>query len=411
MLSTNKDSANIITNQTSVLFSNWVCAHGCENCSAAGDWSRTCAAAFKEVDGEFTRLTPSSRVNNWGDRAVKVYIHDDNFVIMCARAADTVAHYCVDDEQYHRDAIYNQSTWEYVTRAYADENLYYCGECDRYYESYDFDFDAEMCTECAENGRDIIYDWHDHKCEFSPIGRPANVLSDNYIGLEIEVDGGRGQNGRMAREIDDAFPDYFVFENDCSLNTGYENITQPMTLSVFNRFNWEQFCEMLIDNGYRAHDTSTCGLHAHFSVDWLGDRPRAALANILRFYDYNFDELLILSRRESYKGYANNNRFENNWTDVDIFDDYELTYNDIHGSRYCAVNCTNFNEYDSTIEFRLARGSLRAATIRAWVNLHAAIVMYCRECADNDIQVYSTTLDDIRKYCDASTLEYIDSKL
>lgn len=388
----------------------------CDGCPhrKRGEYSySTCGATFTAIDDDCDIF-----VNDDSDaRAYIVYDNDEygdgDAVIMCGRAARYLGARCADGDEYayYNDYVFNGSRGDYYTRAYAyDHELQECPDCGDWYEDCDWNEPRGMCNECA-GAYSIIGDWHDHKGDFVPVG---DSRDDCRIGTELEVDGGDDENDEMAYDIDSAFPNHFVFENDCSLDTGFEIISQPHTLDAFKALDWERLCDMLIRNHYISHDAGTCGLHVHFSAAWFGetlDEQRETLARVLRWYEDNFDTMVKLSRRgDNYHGYAERNSRAHYWsgTDysygVDIDDAVELVEHSVCGSRYVAVNCCNFYRY-GTVEFRLARGTLRAATLRAWIDLHVGIIRAC--CYHS-----APTLETVLTYCtDAATAAHVREKL
>ena len=390
--------------RSSWLFNSYACGN-CEYRTRDINGFCACHANFIPTDfpNEYGRAddgTPAYTISD-GD------IDGDKF-IMCASACRARGEMCDDGDEstYYVDYVYNASTGDYNTRSYAWENLYYCDECGDWFESYDFNHNCGVCNTCAES-RGVIGDWHAHKGEFVHIG---DYRDRKTIGFELEIDDGDGDNSGHARLIDNAFPNRFVFENDCSLNYGYEIISQPHTLPELTALDLEKLTRMCREHDYTSHDAGTCGFHVHFAAEWFGDDRQTqvrTLARVLRWYESYFDELVILSRRgDSYSNYADKNSRAQSWDyhDVDIDDNAELVEHCICSTRYVAVNCCNFNRY-GIVEFRLARGSLKASTLRTWIDLHVAII---RACCEHD----APTLDTVLTYCEnAETADAVRAKL
>ena len=369
---------------------------------------------FKHDEEGYYRAQCTRVFNPDYDEIVKVYTPETMFYMCNYGAMSSRAHYCVDDDNYHfMECAYDGSTGDYVTADYAREYLNYCHECGSWYSDNDFNFSRNMCNTCARD-YSIIGSWHDNKGNFETVATSTDTDRDRRltIGYEWEIDHTYYDNDRnndTAYWIDSNYLYHFVFENDCSLNYGYEIITQPHTYSALEKLDIEAIADYLKKQGYISHDTSTCGLHVHFSTNWLGDtdsEKRQTLYNVIMFYEYNFENMLTLSRRENYRSYADRNSCEN---DFDIYtDDYENILDaNIHGDRYCAVNCTNFYRgcNESTIEFRLGRGTLNANTLRAWIDIHIAIINYCRNNSDYE------NFAGIFNYCSQRARDYIRNKL
>ena len=392
------------------IFRNSVCNH-CAMCSDISYCFARCNAEFFKDDYGFLVT-----YDNNGEVRDAVTVRDDreNKFYMCARAESRSrsVHFCADVNEYRIDAVYNASLWEYVTEDYAHNYLCYCEECGDYVEPCDYDSDHDVCKNCLRS-LSPIQSWHDNKGNFEPYTHECDNERDKrlLIGFEQEIDRDsydESANIDSSIWIDTNFLYHFVFENDCSLNYGYEIILNPHSVRALNALDIERYCKYLQSCGYVSHDTTTCGLHLHFSTDWCGDNDtqrRETLFRVINFYEAYFEEMLTLSRRESYRSYADKNSRENYFDDFDDIDTV-LSAN-IHGSRYVAVNCTNFYRGcgESTIEFRLGRGTLNADTLRAWIDIHIAILNYCRET--------SSTLDfnGIKEFCTERARAYISKKL
>lgn len=116
--------------------------------------------------------------------------------------------------------------------------------------------------------------------------------------------------------------------------------------------------------GYRAHDTTTCGLHIHVSRDPLEGRERTLFNVIKRFRK----ELIKLSRRKDMGKLEQYAAFPSEDTD---WGDYST------GSRYHALNLRNF----ATIEFRFFQGTLKPESFTAAIQL---IIGICRWALDHE---------------------------
>lgn len=380
-------------------------AYECARCPyfvRSNSWLNcTCSATFTRNDlNEYY-------CNENGKRAFVVeYDEMGEQALVCSHALNYAARYCEDDGRYHTDWVYCDSDYSYYSRDYAVDNLYCCEECGNWYLPRDWNAERDCCNDCARHYYNLIGDWHDNKGYFTPVSN-----SRYLIGTEHEVECREASAEAVAEAVHIEYPDNFVFEYDCSLDDGVEIIAQPYSLEYFRAFNWEALCDNLTAMGCRSHDTETCGLHIHFARAWFGDTAEErvhTIARVIRFYEYNFDTLLALSRRSGthYRNYAEENSrvqwydIEGTPTDREIFDAA------VDGSRYVAVNCSNYwrGDDDGTIEFRLGRGTLRAATIRAWVELHAALIGFCRDYDSVDWEAFAETLPAVAKV-------YVDNRL
>lgn len=277
-----------------------------------------------------------------------------------------------------------------------DREAFWCDRCEEYVHEDNWDFDNDCCIECSSK---IIGGYHSHT--FHKIGTTDIENNKFHKGCEIEVENIKGWicNDDMAQEIS-TFSHNIYFEHDGSLDDGFEIITQPHTFDRFYKIDWEGIFDALVGNGFRSHNTDSCGLHIHYSREYFGMTRLAQEANIgkmIAFYERNLDDLLKFSRRSwgSYQRWARGYDTEGN---VEMCKDCAKRGND----RYHYINCTN----SATIEFRLARGTLNYKSFMAWNNFHDCLVSNVKNVSFEDIDNYSTWLRGIKK----ETLEYMKSR-
>ena len=271
----------------------------------------------------------------------------------------------------------------YICEYCADYNYTCCDECgERVHNDdihYDEDDDAYYCDECYDRRPEkAIHSYHhSHNNETKFYGGIDNG-STLFMGLELEIDEGDDRDD-TAREMYDCMPDGFItMENDGSLDCGFENITQPATLEYHTsiRNNYENMFQIAKDNGFRSHNTSTCGYHIHFNRSFFEDKEDECIAKLLYLVEKFWDELVKFSRRN----YENLDRWAKKYdkTPDEIVDDMKSHNLD----RYHAVNLTN----RKTIEFRMFRGTLKSETFFATLQLVDTIVRYVKEHTNADIQ-------------------------
>ena len=243
---------------------------------------------------------------------------------------------------------------------------------------YDEDEDMYYCNECYDGHETIIHSYHhSHNNETKFYGGIDNGTT-LFMGIELEVDEGDDRDD-TAREMYDCMPDGFItMENDGSLDYGFENITQPATLEYHTsiRTNYEDMFQIAKDNGFRSHNTSTCGYHIHFNRSFFEDKEDECIAKLLYLVEKFWDELVKFSRRN----YANLDRWAKKYdkTPDEVVDDMKSHNLD----RYHAINLTN----RKTIEFRMFRGTLKSETFFATLQLVDTIVRYVKEHTNADIQ-------------------------
>ena len=266
-----------------------------------------------------------------------------------------------------------------------------CGEifelCDMNYTDY-----ASYCNSCYEDIEDKgqIKSYHDHKCDYH---RNTKILNsdDNVLtyGFELEVEAGNKTTcGEMSNILYESMDNFTVYESDGSLNEGFEIISNPYDLEYYDAEGKDLIINMLnllIENKFKSHDTSTCGLHVHIGRHGLGNSYGERDNTIMQIgfiVEYFKEELATLSRRKPEK--------LNHWAKFTTKDykKEELTLDIINKlnrenrSRYSALNLQN----EATIELRLFRGTLKKETFLATLELVHNICVYAKENNINDLE-------------------------
>lgn len=236
-----------------------------------------------------------------------------------------------------------------------------------------------------------------------------------YFGFELEIE--RSYNATSNKEevahyIREHYRHFdFVFEIDSSLQNGVEIISQPMTLAYINEHKQElkDMLEYLKSEGYTSHDSGRCGLHIHISRDALGEtkeEQERIINNVLLFIEFYKQELVAFSRRRD-------------WTFCHILSDttnIDKKYlkstkvlNEVVKDGRCSGHHVAFNtQNDSTLEFRLFRGTLNYTTFMASIYLVANLIETLTTYSDNSKKI---TLDNIIKLNNYTELkEYCTSK-
>lgn len=290
-------------------------------------------------------------------------------------------------------------------------NFEYCEHCGNWFHGDDFDFDRGCCYNCADECGDTIGGYHDHKGTYRTVKYGD---SDKNIGTEIEVERKDSDysTDEMASILDGQYnPDWqrphIVFERDGSLSDGFEIISTPHSMDEFYKFDWAGVFNELSSKGYRSHDTSTCGLHLHFSRTWFGKTLRSQELGIRRtiaLYEVFYNEFVKASRREEKKASDWAKSYGLYWGQgLDTL--YELTAGALDTwkyGRYRAVNLCN----NATVEFRLGRGTLKVESFNAWVDLHATICRNCHRVKNNELDNLDKWFDGIKP----ETVDYLESR-
>lgn len=257
-------------------------------------------------------------------------------------------------------------------------HIYTCEHCGREALRSCYNSVLNMCTSCVKDEGRVEQYHASHRGSRKFFGKTRGEQFKG-LGIELEVENPDATSLRLCEAViyikrilnKDGEPHIFV-ERDGSLHNGFEVITAPHTLSEFSRLDIEGACDKLKSLGFTSHNAGTCGLHVHISRAMFGETSEArdrAMAKVSLFYSIFWEDILKASRRtqgqaDRWAGrYVIHNRGE--------AEDY-IKYNNF--SRYVAVNFCN----DNTVEFRLGRGTLNAASIRAWVDLHYTLVQNSR---------------------------------
>ena len=231
-----------------------------------------------------------------------------------------------------------------------------------------------------------------HKCSIEKDATPL------YLGVELEVAGG-GEDEENAQWINEA-----LGENNCyimhdgSLRNedgevdGLEITTHPCTLEYHKSLNYKKVFKWLLDNDYRSHDTSTCGLHVHVSRNYLGNtitKQYLNIAKLLYVVEKHWKNISMIARR-------GNNTYSRNYstgTAIDMFkllsyarEDEDSLY------KYRAINLT----HPHTVELRMFKGTLNYNTFMATLEFVRNLVNFSKESSLDKIE--NSVFSDIINY-------------
>jgi hypothetical protein len=249
---------------------------------------------------------------------------------------------------------------ESVTIYYDDDNFRYDDDDDEYYH-YDYQREPR-----------IIGNYHSSKRYQRPIVDAWSQQHNRFFGVELEVElrGDRIDRIEKARILNDVINDGDIgsrafFENDGSLNHGFEIVSQPMSLPM-HRDVWSWLNDKEAVANLRSHNTSTCGLHVHVSRTGL---TKLQIAKMVTFVNDPANEQLIRAIARRYaEGYCKIK---------------EKKIGSAHQSsdRYEAINLTSQN----TIEFRIFKGSLKYESVIAALEFCHSLVEFTRPASEGDI--------------------------
>lgn len=248
------------------------------------------------------------------------------------------------------------------------QNIPLCDKCGNATEELFDTIDGKLCARC-------IGSYNQHSYDYSPTWKHRYVNEDDHsllIGAEIEIDNGRYKDATR-KKITEVMGQSCVYENDGSLDDGIEIVTHPFSFNFWE--NKVEYISRMFDvaqsNGWKSHDTRTCGLHLHVNKNDLSTEERSTddvIDNILLITETFMNELIKFSRRHEthYAKFLQDIVSERR----DIAMSYIRRNKDSGREKYRALNIDHRN----TIEFRMFRGTLNIKTFMATIELVNNIV-------------------------------------
>lgn len=269
--------------------------------------------------------------------------------------------YCIDN--YH---VYSDYHEQYIHQDNARWALDSEGHEVRIHgDSEDFEYDEErdmlVHVDYEPPEPTVLGNYHSSKNRQVPIRDDWSNELHRWLGVELEVEVREGDRNQKARELNDKINDGEVgklvfFENDGSLTSGFEVITQPMSLPK-HRELWSWLQDNSAVRGLRSHNTSTCGLHVHVNRDALSN---IQVARIVTFVNDPRNEALIKAIARRYaEGYCK--------IKTKSLEDAAQS-----SDRYEAINITS----QKTIEFRIFKGTLKYESLMAAVEFTNSMVEF-----------------------------------
>ena len=251
------------------------------------------------------------------------------------------------------------------------QDQYWCDSCcchvpDWYYHS------NGTCKYCYEE-EDRIIEGYSESHEHDPVFFGEYKGEFCGLGVELEVDcdySQKYQNEEVASNLcSHCGLEYneVRFAEDGSLDSGFENIIEAHTVKDFwaKQDKWKKMLKYLRDNGYKSHDTNTCGLHVHVSRTMFGkteEEQATAIAKVFVFFDENWDEIVKVSRRKNFRWSDKNNIFKDN--SKSNYENWKNEAKKKNGGHNVALNNSNRN----TFEYRLGRGTLNHWSFFSWID-------------------------------------------
>ena len=339
------------------------------------------------------REIPTDEIIEFDDQLI---CHDcyENHTAICAHCGERIWIY--DDAG---------DSYTHLCRSCYEHHYVACERCgriirqsDAYYPEED---DYPYCQDCNDEylSKKMI---HDYNYKPEPIFYGDG---ERYFGVELEVDGA-GEDADKAEAVLSAAHrnglEYIYCKHDGSLEDGFEIVTHPMTLEFHQtEMPWQVICSEAIEQGYRSHQCSTCGLHIHVNRSAFGESEYLqdqAIARVLYFFEKHWEELLKFSRRTQRQLERWAARYGYQEQPRDILNHAKKSYGN---GRYTCVNLTNTD----TIEFRIFRGTLKMNTIIATLQLVNRICDLAIFMSDEEVKnlawsdfVYGVTESELIQY-------------
>lgn len=228
------------------------------------------------------------------------------------------------------------------------------------------------------------------------------------LGAEIEVDGG-GESEEHAEKVleiicgvdlDDSnkvLEDKMYCMHDGSLTKGLEFATMPCSLEYHKKeMRYKDMFEYLDNNGYKAHDTTTCGLHIHANRTYLGKTElmqQLTISKILYIIEKFNDEICVIARRDNkYSQFVGAGK--NETSIVELYGKYK------NQDKYVALNL----KHPDTIEFRCFKGTLKYETYILTLEFVKNIIDYAKSINIEEIELIkwsdlmNTFSDELKAY-------------
>lgn len=184
--------------------------------------------------------------------------------------------------------------------------------------------------------------------------------------------------------------------HDGSLKAGIEFDTMPCTLEYHkNKMRYKEMFAYLDQNGYKAHDTTTCGLHIHADRSYLGKselKQQLTISKILYILEKFNHEICVIARR--------NNNYSKFVGKDEVNKSLDKLYNKYSSDKHVALNL----KHKDSIEFRCFKGTLKYETFILTLEFVKDIIDYAKSINIEDIELIqwsdlmNTFSDDLKKY-------------
>lgn len=284
----------------------------------------------------------------------------------------------------------NEGSW---CRACFHDRFFICHECNATFSQHD-NYADEWCRECYQTTQQINprhYSVFDHANHQSEEGGTI-ITSPRKFAVEIEC---QYENTSEANKAVRELPRTFGVEGDASIDGNGIEFQTPKLKGKKGEETLIAACKVL-----NAHDftvDNSCGLHVHLDAgDFLPKRRNATAPELTRLWQFyaSIDHIILTFLPESRRSNSfcmpfsskicpvsskplTLKKLEELWyktTDAKAIKTYKGFK---HGSRYYGVNLHSLLA-NGHIEIRYHSGTLNATKMLYWIQLHQAILDYCK---------------------------------
>ena len=280
------------------------------------------------------------------------------------------------------------------------DGAHYCDECDNYVEDY---------SECHELDDGAI-----HGYDFKPMpefkwsraehATGRQISGTAFYGIELET-----EQDRTPHVIADEFITKFdpreqniYLKHDGSLTDGFEIVSHPRTLESWHE--WTQFsemCQWLIEEGAKAWDRRTCGLHVHVSRGAF--KSDTHIMRFAMFFNRNQEEAVkFANRRSTYANFYDANDQHTARAKMKVTTGRGVSHFDAVNLGYPT---------SPTIEVRIFRPSLKIQRVLGSIELVDAIRVFTETASSTDILQGKFTWEKLIEFMESNNAKYKNALL
>lgn len=241
----------------------------------------------------------------------------------------------------------------------------YCPECGHLVSSCEIE--DGICQRCIDG---MMHE-HDYVPED---GYKKHGKGEVFYGIELETDNYNEIRKaiRGLTSLSNGEEDYFMMK-DGSLDNGIEITFNPRSLPSWHGYKNKlvDIIDVVLENGGRSFEASTCGLHVHRSKTDLSEIDILKIITFLvRFKNENCK---IAQRCSNYASFYYTE-------DVGGGGNLKFIYKDKNMLNYEKYVVLNLQHSDS-IEFRLFKGTLKIDIIYSYLEFCDAVVSFVKTCS------------------------------